>query len=120
MRVWPGNPYPLGATWDGAGVNFALFADHATKVELCLFDGPEAQTESERIPLPEYTDMVWHGYLPDARPGAALGHEGLLALHRDRDRGGVVHENGVSASGREGGQVIQRQTCDASISDCID
>src|SRR5690348_8146304 len=65
MRVWPGRPYPLGATWDGAGVNFALFSEHASKVELCLFDAIEAAHESSRIELPEQTDQVWHAYLPD-------------------------------------------------------
>jgi pullulanase/glycogen debranching enzyme len=48
MRVWPGSPYPLGATWDGKGVNFALFSEHATRVELCLFDGVEAAQEDHR------------------------------------------------------------------------
>ena len=51
MRIWPGHPYPLGATWDGAGVNFALFAENATKVELCLFDSPDAKQGAHRIPL---------------------------------------------------------------------
>ncbi len=69
MRVWPGMPYPLGATWDGRGVNFALFAEHAERVELCLFDSPLARAEAQRISLPEYNDNVWHAYLPDARPG---------------------------------------------------
>ena len=72
MRVWPGRPYPLGATWDGAGVNFALFSEHATKVELCLFDSADARAEAQRIVLPEQTDQVWHGYLPDVEPRAAL------------------------------------------------
>jgi isoamylase len=66
-RISEGLPNPLGATWDGIGVNFALFSAHATKVELCLFD-PTGEHEIERIELPEYTDEVWHGYLPDARP----------------------------------------------------
>jgi glycogen operon protein len=74
MRVWPGAPYPLGATWDGGGVNFALFSEHATAVELCLFDSPEATVESVTIPLTEQTDMVWHGYLPDIRPGQLYGY----------------------------------------------
>jgi glycogen operon protein len=65
MRVWPGRPYPLGATWDGAGVNFALFSEHATKVELCLFASREDTQEKDRITLPERTHHVWHGYLPD-------------------------------------------------------
>jgi isoamylase len=74
MRVWPGSPYPLGATWDGVGVNFALFSEHATRVELCLFDSVEAETETVTIPLAEHTDMVWHGYLPDVRPGQLYGY----------------------------------------------
>ena len=74
MRVWPGNPYPLGATWDGSGVNFALFSEHATRVELCLFDERDAFRESQRIPLPEQTYQVWHGYLPDLEPGAVYGY----------------------------------------------
>ncbi|HYO10220.1 MAG TPA: glycogen debranching protein GlgX [Tepidisphaeraceae bacterium] len=74
MRVWPGRPYPLGATWDGAGVNFALFAEHATKVELCLFDDPADTRETHRIVLPEQTDMVWHGYLPDVEPAQLYGY----------------------------------------------
>jgi glycogen operon protein len=74
MRVWPGAPYPLGATWDGVGVNFAIFSEHATRVELCLFDSPEAESESLTIPLTEQTDMVWHGYLPDVRPGQLYGY----------------------------------------------
>ena len=72
MRVWPGRPYPLGATWDGAGVNFSLFAENATKVELCLFDDPDATKESMRIPLSEQTAQVWHNYFPDIIPGPAL------------------------------------------------
>src|ERR1700712_243955 len=67
-RVLEGQPYPLGATWDGSGVNFAIFSAHATKVELCLFDA-EGKEEIERIELPEFTNETWHGYLPDARPG---------------------------------------------------
>jgi len=72
-RIAEGLPHPLGATWDGVGVNFALFSANATKVELCLFD-QEGRAELERIELPEYTDEVWHGYLPDARPGAVYGY----------------------------------------------
>ena len=66
--VWRGRPYPLGATWDGSGVNFALYSEHAERVELCLFD-PKGRREIERVELPERTDFVWHCYLPDARPG---------------------------------------------------
>ena len=72
-RIREGRPYPRGATWDGLGVNFAVFSAHATKVELCLFDDA-GETELERIALPEYTDEVWHGYLPDARPGTIYGY----------------------------------------------
>ena len=71
--VLPGRPYPLGATWNGAGVNFALFSENAERVELSLFD-PRGRREVERIVLPEYTDSVWHGYLPDARPGLLYGY----------------------------------------------
>ncbi len=71
--VWPGKPHPLGANWDGSGVNFALFSAHAEKVELCLFD-KTGQREIERVVLPEHTDEVWHGYLPDARPGLLYGY----------------------------------------------
>jgi glycogen operon protein len=74
LRVWPGAPYPLGATWDGVGVNFAVFSEHATRVELCLFDSVDAEVESLTIPLPEQTDMVWHGYLPDVHPGQLYGY----------------------------------------------
>ena len=72
-KVWPGRPYPLGATWDGEGVNFALFSAHAEKVELCLFDR-SGNREEARIALPEYTDEVWHAYLPDARPNLLYGY----------------------------------------------
>jgi isoamylase len=72
-KVWPGRPYPLGATWDGEGVNFALFSAHAEKVELCLFDR-SGNREDARIALPEYTDEVWHAYLPDARPNLLYGY----------------------------------------------
>lgn len=73
-RVWPGSPYPLGATWDGKGVNFALYAENATKVELCLFDAADGKQESVRIPMPENTDLVWHCYLPDAAPSLLYGY----------------------------------------------
>src|ERR1700752_3680355 len=72
-RIHEGLPYPKGATWDGVGVNFALFSANATKVELCIFD-QDGQTEIERVELPEYTDEVWHGFLPDARPGTIYGY----------------------------------------------
>ena len=74
MRIWPGSPYPLGATWDGEGVNFAIFSEHATRVELCLFDAPDSAEAVETIAMPEATDDVWHVYLPDARPGTLYGY----------------------------------------------
>lgn len=74
MNVWPGQPYPLGATWDGAGVNFTLFSQHATAVELCLFDGPDGNRETARIRMPEHTNQVWHVYLPGIYPGQRYGY----------------------------------------------
>jgi glycogen operon protein len=70
-RTRPGRPDPLGATWDGAGVNFALFSEHATGVELCLFDDEGGET---RVPVRESTNQVWHVYLPEARPGLRYGY----------------------------------------------
>src|SRR3546814_17144542 len=72
-RVEPGLPYPLGASWTGSGVNFALFSAHAEKVELCLFD-PRGRRETARVALPCNTHEVWHGYLPDVRPGPLYGY----------------------------------------------
>ncbi len=72
-RLSEGHPFPLGATWDGLGVNFALFSANATKVELCLFDDA-GEKEIERIELPEYTDEIWHGYVHDARPGTIYAY----------------------------------------------
>jgi len=74
MRVWPGKSYPLGATWDGKGVNFALFSENAKKVELCLFDRIDATAPVECITMPEYSDQVWHAYLPEALPGQLYGY----------------------------------------------
>ncbi|MBD0269791.1 MAG: glycogen debranching protein GlgX, partial [Cyanobacteria bacterium Co-bin8] len=73
LTVWPGKPYPLGATWDGSGTNFALFSENATAVDLCLFDEAERET---RIPLPEaeVENYVWHGYLPQVKPGQQYGY----------------------------------------------
>ncbi len=74
MRVWPGSPYPLGATWNGMGVNFAIYCEHGTSVELCLFDDVRATRESARVRLVEQTDQVWHGFLPDVQPGQLYGY----------------------------------------------
>lgn len=73
LRQWPGQPYPLGATWDGNGVNVAIFSENATGVELCLFDSPGDRTETHCIPLTEQTHLAWHGYFPDLRPGQLYG-----------------------------------------------
>ncbi|HZT62954.1 MAG TPA: alpha-amylase family glycosyl hydrolase, partial [Burkholderiales bacterium] len=70
-RVREGLPYPRGASWDGKGVNFAVYSAHATRVEVCLF---EIDQETERIELPEYRDETWHGYVPDLRPGQVYGY----------------------------------------------
>jgi glycogen operon protein len=74
MRTRPGYSNPLGATWDGSGVNFALFSENATGVELCLFDGRDGSQEVARIPMREQTDLVWHVYLAEARPGQRYGY----------------------------------------------
>jgi isoamylase len=74
FQVWRGQPYPLGATWDGYGVNFALFSEHASAVELCLFQDAEPSHEITRIPIKERTDQVWHVYIPDLRPGQLYGY----------------------------------------------
>jgi glycogen operon protein len=73
IAVWPGKPYPLGATWDGQGVNFSLFSEHAERVELCLFD-PKGRREIERVPMRWQTDLIWHCYLPEAKPGWLYGY----------------------------------------------
>src|SRR4051794_9072574 len=70
MKIWPGGAYPLGATYDGGGTNFALFSEVAQRVELCLFDDDGAET---RIRLPERDAFVWHGYLPNVGPGQRYG-----------------------------------------------
>jgi len=74
VKAWLGYPYPLGATWMGNGVNFALFSETAASVELCLFDDIEATEENIRIPVTEHTVQVWHVFLPDVRPGQLYGY----------------------------------------------
>ena len=71
--VYPGNPYPLGATWDGKGVNFAVFAENATAMDLCLFDGINSPEESDRIRILEVSHHVWHTYIPGLKPGQLYG-----------------------------------------------
>jgi glycogen operon protein len=86
MKLLPGQPYPLGATFDGIGVNFAVFSEAAERVELCLFDDAGNET---RVDLPEVTSYCWHGYLPtsqaavpagEAAPGDANGRAGAAAI----------------------------------------
>lgn len=74
QSLLPGSPYPLGATWDGTGVNFAIFSEHATAVELCLFEHVDDPRESVRIPLTAQTDLVWHIYIPGLAPGQLYGY----------------------------------------------
>jgi len=72
-RLSPGSPYPLGATWDGLGTNFAVFSAHAERMDLCLFD-PSGKRQIRTYQLPECTDEIWHGYLPNARAGLLYGY----------------------------------------------
>src|SRR5690606_5899663 len=72
--IYPGKPYPLGATWDGEGVNFSLYAENATKVQVCLFDSDAADAHEEKITLTERTHQVWHGYIPGLKPGQRYGY----------------------------------------------
>ncbi len=85
VRTFLGYPYPLGATWMGNGVNFALFSETAASVELCLFDNIDAMEENIRIPVTEHTDQVWHVFLPDVRPGQLYGFR--VAGPYDPERG---------------------------------
>jgi isoamylase len=73
VEIQEGQPFPRGAMWDGKGVNFALFSANATRVELCLFD-EEGKEERQRIDLPEFTDEIWHGYVPRLEPGTVYGY----------------------------------------------
>ncbi|MBK0402488.1 glycogen debranching protein GlgX [Adhaeribacter sp. BT258] len=73
-EIYPGTPYPLGATWDGKGVNFALYSGNATAVELCLFDSDKQTHETHKIKLKERTHQIWHGYIPDLEPGQLYGY----------------------------------------------
>src|SRR5258705_13404287 len=73
MKLHPGSPFPLGANWDGKGVNFAIFAENATQVELCLFDS-ETSTESARINFFERSNHIWHVYIPGMKPGQLYGY----------------------------------------------
>ena len=83
LRIESGAPAPLGATWDSDGVSFALFSQHATAVELCLFDASSSGTESARVELPERNGDVFHGRVPGLRPGQLYGYRvhGPFAPH---------------------------------------
>lgn len=74
VNYLPGKPFPLGATYDSNGVNFAVFSEYATKIELCLFDNPDDPTESRRVALTECTGRIWHGYIPGLKPGQMYGY----------------------------------------------
>lgn len=91
-KIWLGRPYPLGATWRGNGVNFALYSENATAVDLCLFDSTESPQEETRIRMKEQSDEVWHIFLPDIKPGQLYGYR--------------VH----SSNGVTGGQVQEFKT----------
>ena len=82
-KLLPGRPYPLGATWDGLGINFAVFSAHAERIDLCLFE-PSGRREIARYSLPEYTDEIWHGYLPDATAGLLYGYRALGPYEPER------------------------------------
>src|SRR5438270_12579683 len=84
IKTWPGKPYPLGATWLGNGVNFAIFSEHATGVDLCLFDNIDAPKENARLPLREQTGQVWHAFLPEVRPGDLYGYRVAGGYERNR------------------------------------
>ena len=90
LKMQPGSPWPLGAHWDGAGVNFALFSENAKSVELCLFDGG-GKRETARIRIPHWTDQVWHAYLPGLAPGQLYGYrvDGLY----DPEKGQLFNPN---------------------------
>src|SRR5438128_11302499 len=74
FKVWLGKPYPLGATWQGQGVNFALYSENATGVDLCLFDNVDSPQEEIRIRMTEQSVQVWHGFLPDIKPPQLYGY----------------------------------------------
>ena len=95
-EIWPGQPYPLGATWDGAGTNFAVFSEQAERVELCLFD--EAGKEM-RITLPEMSGYVWHGYIPDID---ICFHEHDFWRRHALEHGGVKDRGGRAQFVRRG------------------
>ncbi|HMG07378.1 MAG TPA: hypothetical protein VK609_02650, partial [Mucilaginibacter sp.] len=72
--TYPGNPFPLGATWDGNGVNFTLYSENATGVDLCLFNTMNDEIESSRIQITEFSDLIWHIYIRGLKPGQLYGY----------------------------------------------
>src|SRR5918911_4384628 len=105
MKVCPGRPYPLGATWDGRGVNFALFSEHATGVELCAFDDVRAEVEVARVPLRERTGLVWHAYVTELGPGLLYGYRAHgpwqpLAGHRFNPSNLLLDPYALALAGR--------------------
>jgi glycogen operon protein len=90
-ETYPGKPYPLGATWDGEGVNFALFADNATGVELCLFRHEQDEKETQKIAIKERTHQVWHIYIPGAKPGQLYGYR--VSGHYEPENGHRFNPN---------------------------
>ena len=107
--VWPGNPYPRGATWDGEGVNFSLFSENATRVELCLFD-TSGRHEVQRIELKEHTDQIWHCYLPEARPGLGqVAVPDLVGVFLEFDALDFVTPAGIEQAQFHPGRVFREQ-----------
>jgi isoamylase len=86
IKVWPGTPYPLGATWLGNGVNFALFSENATGVDVCLFDSPDEDHEAVRVRMTEHTDQIWHVFLPEIKPGQCYGYRVYGPYEPERGR----------------------------------
>ena len=106
-EVWPGGPFPLGPTWDGQGTNFSLFSEHATRVELCLFD---ADDREERIQVTDRTAFNWHCYVPGVGPGTRYGYRVYGPV---RARGGPPLQPGQAAhrsvrQGDRGGRRLGR------------
>ncbi|MDD1452972.1 hypothetical protein NHF48_021950 [Sphingomonas sp. H160509] len=94
-----GSAYPLGATFDGLGVNFAVYSANAEKIELCVYD-ETGRRELKRYPLPEWTDEVWHGYLPDAQPGLVYGYR-AHGRYAPRGRSPLQPEQALARSVRQ-------------------
>src|SRR5947199_10200499 len=111
IKTWLGYPYPLGATWLGNGVNFALFSEHATSVDLCLFDSMEAPEENVRIPVTEHTDPVWHMFLPEVRTRQLYGYrvsgpyEPVIGIRCNRSKLRIdPHAKAISGPGHRGAE----------------